>query len=204
MDPDGLSTGVDEETNEIISASDDDDCGVYLFPTVDEKRVEGPGFLIGFTGTPGYFADKEKPCVSPNIDIVDNSFLGKNIYDFGEFYFFGDFSFLISNTMESSSDLESILSSWREKKDGDELTSEEAEMQKIMGCIEMVVGFGGIFFTKGICLQSGAFVMADGAIVASASIKNQKCMPFVHMANYFQNPSMKIPNSKFHFASPLP
>ncbi len=50
----------------------------------------------------------------------------------------------------------------------------------------------------------GVYVMDDGAIVNSAGIKKKKCTPFFHMANYFQNPSMKIPNSKFHFASPLP
>ena len=88
MDPTGLSTGVDENTGTIISASDDGDCGVYLYPTVDGERVEGPCFLMGLTGTPGCFASFSS--VGSDVFI---SYIGLNIGDFGSGFTYGDFCF---------------------------------------------------------------------------------------------------------------
>ena len=59
-DPDGLSTNVDEETGCIISAVNDNDCGVYAYPITDGQRAEGPGLLIGMTGTPVFFVSNIK------------------------------------------------------------------------------------------------------------------------------------------------
>ena len=94
IDPLGLSTSVDEKTGIILSATNDNDCGVYAYPTVDGQRAEGPGLLIGLTGTPGYFASI--PANPGNIQIVgqEKNYIGQNISNYGSGFAYGDFQFL--------------------------------------------------------------------------------------------------------------
>ena len=93
VDPSGLSTCVDEKTGIILSATNDNDCGVYAYPTVDGQRVEGPGLLIGFTGNSGYFVSEN---LNPgNIQIAgqEKNYIGKNISNYGSSFAYGDFNY---------------------------------------------------------------------------------------------------------------
>ena len=92
----------------------------------------------------------------------------------------------------------------RKKKDGEQLSADESNVQKIIGGVEMGLGFGGIFFTGGKQVLTGAYVMADGAIVFSEGSNNKKCTPFFHFANDFASPNIQIPNTKIQFVNPLP
>ncbi len=82
-DPTGMSTDVDEKTGTILNAQYDGDNGVYAFPTYNGERCEGPGLLIGLTGTPGYFASS------------DSNYIGQNISNYGSGFAYGDFQFSI-------------------------------------------------------------------------------------------------------------
>ncbi len=96
VDPSGFSTCVDEKTGIILSATNDNDCGIYAYPTVDGQRVEGPGLLIGFTGNSGYFVSEN---LNPgNIQIAgqEKNYIGKNISNYGSSFAYGDFQFTVS------------------------------------------------------------------------------------------------------------
>ncbi len=106
-DPTGLSTSVDEKTGTILSATNDNDCGVYAYPTVDGQRVEGPGLLTGLTGTPGYFVST--PANPGNIQISgqETNYIGQNINNYGSGFAFGDFNYYnldstIQNTVSAN------------------------------------------------------------------------------------------------------
>ena len=77
----------------------------------------------------------------------------------------------------------SAFVSWAQKKDGEQLTKDESNVQMIIGGAEMGLGFVGIFFTNGTQISTGAYVMADGAIVFSEGNNSKKCTPFFHFAN---------------------
>ena len=94
--------------------------------------------------------------------------------------------------------------SWAIKKDGDLLTKDESNVQMAIGGVEMGLGFAGIFFTGGTQVQTGAYVMADGAIVYAQGSKNIKCTPFFHLAHDFVSPNVAIPNTKIQYVNPLP
>jgi hypothetical protein len=205
VDPDGLSTCVDEKSGTIISATNDHDCGVYAYPTVDGQRVEGPGMLIGLTGTPGCFVSAPTNPDSIQISGQDNNYVGKNIHDYGSGFTYGDFKFSVPKT---EVDLFSIpqfaFDTWARKKEGSLLTKDESNVQMGIGGIEMGLGFAEIFFTGGTQVQTGAYVMADGAIVFSQGQDNKKSTPFFHLANDFLCPNIQISNSDIQFVSPLP
>jgi len=95
IDPTGLSTCVDENSGIILSASDDRDCGVYAYPTVDGQRVEGSGLPNGLTGTPGYFASSPTGPRDIQIPGQDKNYIGKNINDYGSGFTYGDFRFTL-------------------------------------------------------------------------------------------------------------
>ena len=96
------------------------------------------------------------------------------------------------------------FATWISKEDGAPLSRGESTCQKIVGIGEMLLGFGGIFFTGGKAVQTGAWVMADGAIVFSGGMDNEKVTPFLHLGNDFANPAAKMPNANIYYVSPLP
>ena len=96
------------------------------------------------------------------------------------------------------------FATWISKEDGAPLSRGESTCQKIVGIGEMLLGFGGIFFTGGKAVKTGAWVMADGAIVFSGGMDNEKVTPFLHLGNDFSNPAAKIPNANIYYVSPLP
>jgi RHS repeat-associated protein len=205
FDPNGLSTCVDEKTGTIISAANDNDCGVYAFPTVDGQRVEGPGFPIGLTGTPGYFAPATPNTGNIQISGQDTDYIGQNISNYGSGFAYGDFQYETPiNNANNVTFTPSTFSTWAHKKEGDFLTQDEANLQMAIGGVEMGLGFAGIFFTGGTQVQTGAFVMADGAIVLAQGSNKIKCTPFYHLANDFLSPNIAIPNYKIQYVSPLP
>lgn len=205
IDPDGKNTGIDENTGRIISASDDQDCGIYLYPSIDGQRVIGPGFLIGITGTPGYFVRNKQSNMKLHI-VGGQNFMGNKLYNYGSGFLYGDFKFFApEQKLKAPIDmLMNTYITWKSKTDGEILTDAEVKLQKAFGTSEMILGFAGIFFTEGKCLQTGALVMADGAIVFSKSDQHQKCEPFFHLANDFQNPCISLPNSNVPFVVPFP
>ena len=77
-------------------------------------------------------------------------------------------------------------------------------MQKVIGCVEMGLGFAGIFFSGGTQVQTGAYVMADGAIVLAQATNNLKSTPLFHLATDFLSPNIEIPNTNIQYVSPLP
>ncbi len=116
------------------------------------------------------------------------------------------------NTFSKYSDLlcsagmngDNSFKTWMRKKSGDDLTDGEAKVQKIISSGEMFLGFCGIFFSGGKTVQSGAYLMADGAIVYSAGMDKKKSTPLFHLANDFANPAIAIPDTEIYYVSPLP
>lgn len=91
--PTGLSTCVDEKTGTILSATNDNDCGVYAYPTVDGQRVEGLGLLTGLTGTPGYFVSTLANPGIIQISGQETNYIGQNINNYGSGFAYVDFNY---------------------------------------------------------------------------------------------------------------
>ena len=70
VDPDGLSTQIDEDTGIIISGNNDNDCGVYAVPTVNGERVAGPLNKVVYTTRPDYAVNPPTPASVQNEDLT--------------------------------------------------------------------------------------------------------------------------------------
>ena len=107
-------------------------------------------------------------------------------------------------SVKKNSTFRGAWNSWKEKPKGAILTAEESLIQEIAGGVEIVVGFLVMFATGGYGVQTGAFMMADGAIVFSEGQNGEKVRPFEYFTNFFVNPHIDIPESDIDFVSPLP
>lgn len=79
------------------------------------------------------------------------------------------------------------------------MTAEESLIQEIAGGVEIVVGFLVMFATGGYGVQTGAFIMADGAIVFSEGQNGEKVRPFEYFTIFFVNPHIDIPESDIDY-----
>ena len=97
----------------------------------------------------------------------------------------------------------SAISSWWNKDEKAVLVQEERNIQRNIGLGEMVFGFAGVFFSGGYGVLPGACIMADGAIVFSGALHDEKVTPLRHFANDFASPAIDIPNSSVKYVSPF-
>ena len=77
-----------------------------------------------------------------------------------------------------------IFQSWRSKKDGETLTSEEARFQMAFGTTQLNIGvYGGIFGSVALTSPApfffGIFVAADASVVINDAQRNIKRTPFI-------------------------
>ena len=95
-----------------------------------------------------------------------------------------------------------IAKSWVQKESGETLTNQEAEFQRAVGTVEMVLGGGGLF--SGIAPRTSAFVMADGAHVLASANNDTKANPGDLYLDLI-NPIMNLQNNSSNvFTSPIP